>query len=573
MDPPSIEVYTTSNDPKIYIQDISFKNGSKTELRENQILVFVGPNNVGKSLVLKEICRYIEDHSAENKIIESLSIKKTGSWNDIVNFVFKNLKYSRGNTDHLQFQDGTLLFPDQIEHLWSHDSNGISNLAKLFTQYLTTENRLKVSIAPENISILDETPKHPIHFLQYDEDFEKKFSGYFKQAFGLDLIVNKGAGRLVPLHVGSAPIPEEGKSVVSMSYLNELNKLPTLDTQGDGMRGFVGVLLSAIVSVQSMLFIDEPEAFLHPPQAYLLGQMIANDLPSDKQIFLSTHSEDLLKGLIAKQSDRIKIIRIQRTGSYNSFNELNSGDIKKLWSDPLLRYSNILNGLFHSKVVVCESDGDCRFFGAVIDAVVEKTNQIRPDILFVQCGGKHRIPVVVNALTKLGVRVLVVADIDILNAQNPLEEIFEGLGGEWNLIKDKWQSLKKEIDNRKPELEADIVVFNIRKILKSTKGRIFPNDKVKEIKEILSKTSPWSEVKKAGKKFLPAGDATNTFNEIISFCKSLGLNILEVGELEGFDKTVAGHGPKWVNQVLEKDLKEDSELEEARRFAQQILDQ
>lgn len=65
-----------------------------------------------------------------------------------------------------------------------------------------------------------------------------------------------------------------------------------------GLRSFVGVLLNAFVSYQSILFIDEPEAFLHPPQARLLGKMLAKDLPPERQLFLATHSADPFKRVI-----------------------------------------------------------------------------------------------------------------------------------------------------------------------------------------------------------------------------------------------------------------------------------
>ena len=111
------------------------------------------------------------------------------------------------------------------------------------------------------------------------------------------------------------------------------------------MRSFVGVLLNAFISNHSILFIDEPEAFLHPPQAKLLGKMLAKDLPTERQLFLATHSEDFLKGLLDANVTNLKIIRIQRDGAINKVSALNSSDIKSIWNDSLLRHSNVLNGL------------------------------------------------------------------------------------------------------------------------------------------------------------------------------------------------------------------------------------
>jgi hypothetical protein len=200
--------------------------------------------------------------------------------------------------------------------------------------------------------MITEPSNHPIHILYKSEDIESTFSNYFRQAFGMDLIVHRGAGSIIPLYVGEKPIPEQGKDRSSWSYFEKLQKLDPLQIQGAGMRSFVGVLLSAFISERSILIIDEPEDFLHPPQARLMGKMLVQNLPSGRQLFLATHSEDFLKGLLDASNDNLNIIRIKREGAINKVSTLSSADIKNIWSDPLLRHSNILSGLFHSQVII-----------------------------------------------------------------------------------------------------------------------------------------------------------------------------------------------------------------------------
>jgi hypothetical protein len=112
----------------------------------------------------------------------------------------------------------------------------------------------------------------------------------------------------------------------------------------------------------------------------------------------------------------------------------------------------------------------------------------------------------------------------------------------------------------------------IDEIFKNTAEAIMPNDKVKALQSALRKTSAWTEAKGAGKAFIPNGDATKAFDELQSTLKSKGIFVLEVGELEGFVKSVGGHGPKWVNDVLTKDLKNDKELETARQFVKELIE-
>ena len=53
--------------------------------------------------------------------------------------------------------------------------------------------------------------------------------------------------------------------------------------------------------------------------------------------------------------------------------------------------------------------------------------------------------------------------------------------------------------------------------------------------------------------------------------KKVGLLVVEVGELESFVKSVGNHGPKWVNEVLIKDIAVDPELNEARDFVKKLI--
>lgn len=299
--------------------------------------------------------------------------------------------------------------------------------------------------------------------------------------------------------------------------------------------------------------------------------MLAKDLPSERQLFLATHSQDFLKGLLDANISHLKIIRIQRDAAVNKVSVLNSSDITDIWSDSILRHSNVLNGLFHSSVVLCESDSDCRFFSAVLSAQFDNTDSIAPDLLFIHCGGKHRAPTVIKALRKLNVPLKVVQDFDVLDDINPIKEIFEDLGGSWREIEHDWRLVKTEIELKRPELLTDEVKKEINECLEATTERIFPKKRIKEIQKTLKKASAWSEAKEVGKAFIPSGNATQAFERMQGKLKDKGLLVLEVGELESFVKSVGNHGPKWVNAVLSKNLRDDVELEVARQFVKQLM--
>lgn len=556
----------------VFIKEITFSGAQKIAVDKNDIVVIVGPNNAGKSVTLKALNEFVKNAKYKNPVVSAVDIISEGdkdSWRE--HFEKESIQTTDAH-QRLNFAGlGYSFLEHEIDHRSSNLSGGLSNMTSAFCNFLGTEQRLSAIHPPSSINITNQAPQHPIHFLQRDDTIESKFSEIFRKAFGKDLVVHRNAGNTVPLHVGDKPEIKEGEDRVSMSYLKRLEELPTLHEQGDGMKSFVGVMLNTMISKKSITLIDEPEAFLHPPQARLLGQMLAKRDKNSGQLIISTHSGDFLRGIVDSSPDNLKIIRIRRDGDSNVISELSKSEVSEIWNDPLLRHSNVLDGLFHEKVVVCEADSDCRFYSSISQSVYEQNESTYPDVLLTHCGGKHRIPVVVNSLKKLGVPVSVIADFDVLNSSKPLKTIWESLGGNWTDIESNWKIVKDEIEKKKPELSSDDVKSEITAILGAVTDRQFPSPDKKKIEAILKKSSAWSHAKSTGKYYIPSGNASKAFDDLVVAMNKLNLFIVEVGEVECFVKSVGNHGPKWVSEVLTRDIDNDPEFEVARQFVAKII--
>jgi len=557
--------------PEVWIREMTFSDSKKISFEKDEIVIIVGPNNSGKSAALKESAKLIQQKGEPGKVVRDLIVEKDVS-SPILNYLKEvSTEYYQGNSEPFLRGYGYNIYKGNINSYWEQSSAGLGELYPLFVSSINTEQRLQAANPPSNISLTTEAPQHPIHFLQRDDSIEEKFSDYFRLAFGQDLIVHRNAGSIVPLYVGKRPVPDAGKDRVSIDYVQAVEKLDLLHEQGDGMRAFVGVLLNCFVANQSIFLIDEPEAFLHPPQARLLGLMLAKNLPERRQLFVATHSEDFLKGVLDSEVSKIRILRLQRSGNVNDVSELKSEDVKTIWKDSLLRHSNILNGLFHSHVVICESDSDCRFFAAILSALYEDSNKASPDIFFTHCGGKHRLPTAIKALKRLNVNLRIIADFDVLNDINPLKEICESSGIDWPACETDWRTIKSAVEQKRPEFLTADLKAEIDSIIGTVAERIFPKDRIKQIEKALKKASPWTEAKMVGKAYIPNGMASQAFDRLKGTLESGGVSILEVGELESFVKSIGNHGPKWVNDVLQKDLKNDPELEIARKFVGSLV--
>ena len=556
--------------PNVWIKKILFSNSKSMSLSKNDIVVFVGPNNSGKSAALRGIRDKFTDSSKDNPIIQALEISREGSGEDLTKWLeTTTLKKRNENNSLFIYQAfGKEIYAHDASYAWSDPQHQLSQLSPFFCHLLTADERLQAANPAPNISLTKEAPQHPIHYLLRDDELELRLSRQFRRAFGSDLVLHRNAGNIIPLHIGERPQPKQGEDRVSVGYVSELEKLPPIETQGDGMRSFAGVLLYASVGRHTILLIDEPEAFLHPPQARQLGRMLVSDKPIDRQLFIATHSGDLLRGVLDADNMNVRIVRIRRSRDTNHIKELSHAQVEQLWNDPFLRYSNILDGIFHERVVICESDSDSRFYAAVLDSLCDdqKHDRRRPDLMFTNCGGKARLPLAIRSLRELDVPVIAVADFDVLNDRHPLQEIAEAVGIEWSSISTDWNIVKTAIDSKRPELNSKEVSAEILEILGAITEATFPSSAKQKIQAILRRSSPWSQAKTVGKAFTPSGQATQACERLFVTLQQRGIFLVPTGELESFARSVGGHGPSWVNEVLKKNLKSDPELQAAREF-------
>jgi hypothetical protein len=548
---------------------MTFSDGTTIGLEANDIVLFVGPNNAGKSVALRDIQEHVGVPSTR-MVIKSAKLRRTGTKEDVLKLVQSHSRIS-GDSKNPQYSGyGFNFFVSLVEHAWLNDP---AHMRSLFCLRIPTETRIIASNPPSAIAVLDQAPSHPIHMLYNDDRLEKRISGYFRQAFGEDLIVFRMGGSTVPLMVGKCPNMLPGEDRISTSYNERLRSatIPLIE-QGDGMRSFATVILHMLApDTPSMLLLDEPEAFLHPPQARLLGEFIAKERPVQAQLFIATHSPDVLQGLLNAAHGNLRVIRLQRDGAINRVKELDKTRARQLNSDPLMKFSSVLAGVFHQRVVVCESDGDCMFYSSVLDVPSVRGSQY-PDVLFVHAGGKHRMAALAEALRALDVDVDVIADFDALNDEKVLEGLVRALGGNWELVRAEARPLKQAIEERKPWLNAAEVSKGVSEILQSSPvtGE-FPKELRSQIEAVFRKASPWDAIKDAGKAAVPAGQATQHYERLQAICNEFGLWFVPVGEVEGFCKTEGGHGPSWVQHVMENhDLTTDPQLAEAREFIKRV---
>lgn len=550
------------------IDKIQISDGTQLDTSLGGVVIFVGPNNSGKSQALKDILGLMRDGGPyQGRTVTELSFTKTGSFDEAKEWALGNLPTTqRAGLQRVQVDGWGDVTPDDFASSWAHAPQ-LAQLTPTVVLYADGGTRLTSGSAQPSIDFRYQFPTHPIQRAAREPKLEREFDSIGREAFGLGVTVDRFGGSVIPLRLGDRPVFEHSDGSPTDGYLNELAQLPVLEEQGDGVKSYLGLMIQLLAGFHQIVLVDEPEAFLHPPQARLLGRLLA-ERSSDQQVFISTHSAEIVQGALESGAN-VTIVRLKRSGLVNDAAVLQSEDVRSLWADPLLRYSDVLSGLFHDAVVLCESDSDCRFYAAVRDSLVpESSSGRRPELLFTHCGGKARLPVVIKALKAVEVPIVVVADFDLLRNLGDVRRVVEAVRGNWSSVANDRDLLDRALLNETQPLRRVATLDAITERLESM-GDVLDAADIASLRGILKVDTGWEKVKRAGLSGVPQGDAARAANRLLDSLRDMGVLVVPVGELERFDPEVGGHGPTWANEVLAQS-RHLMPTVEARAFVEKI---
>jgi hypothetical protein len=355
------------------------------------------------------------------------------------------------------------------------------------------------------------------------------------------------------------------KDRVSDEYVNAVRKNPLLDEQGDGMKSYAGIIFEAIVSNLDVTLIDEPEAFLHPPQMRKLGKTLASEV--DGQLFVATHSSDILRGFLEGSQGNVRILRISRCDEANIVMEASTDTIKSLWERPELRYSNALEGIFHEQTIICEDDSDCKLINSIADFIATERQEQWLDTAYVPTGGKQGVSKVAEVLCKMGVPVKAIFDIDFLNDKSIVEKTVKAFGGDWINIEPLWKKIDAAVRSGNAAKTISEIKHNIIQIINDCDQEYLPRN---EISQVLKKAKEWDNIKQYGEIAIPNGEIQATYKTLKENLENIGIYIVPVGEIENFHPPTGLHGPKFVAKLLSTVDLGDNQLSELRKFVEKV---
>lgn len=532
------------------------------------VTVIVGANNSGKSTFLREIFQLI---SAEQKnstprrhIIKDCILTVEGTPENLIDTLREGGTYvDRQPNSGFMIENQIIPEPyarDRWHRAGKPDVTGtLGRIAPFFVHYVNTANRASGISPQQRRPNIEDIPQSPMHRLEDNPEMLERVREIslriFRQTLTLDRLSNN-----VQLRVGAPNIPAPPVDAVTREYRDALISLEPLQNQGDGMTAVLGLLVPIICGSQDIILIDEPEAFLHPPQARIIGTLLGElSQERDMQLFMATHDRNILVGLLQSQVP-VTVIRLDRCTSPTRIHELDYSRVRTLWDDPVLRYSNLLDGLFHHAVVLCEAERDCTFYAASLDAANENSGlDFSPgDILFVPAGGKDGFPGMTTALKAVSVPVVAIPDIDLFDDKNKVRTLVDAMGGNWISIEPTYRIATAPFQKPRRQFKNAQILETIRKVLEPAPEAAYDRGTEEAIKAAMrSDPSPWEDLKKFGVSAF-RGQERQAAANLIQNLQELGIVVVQDGELENLAPTVGSRkGKRWLSEALETEAYRD----------------
>ena len=421
--------------------------------------LFVGSNNAGKSTLLKELHGAVMNgivQSKDAKWLDSVTIE-IANLQDTVKSVFSKSDISQIETfeahriaEEFGFQPfrsnisqnlrnyslptifNTIEYRDNLSAEINIPKLNSTTQINTTSDYATRRFIADIEVLSEfcdsrlangfNTTITDilqaESDQSPVRRLRENPDLLKSLQTNVLRVFGAKIGFDNLEQGQKPLRIIPARKFPKNIAPKELAALWR-DKSPTIDSQGDGIRAYLKLALSLLDPFSRVIFIDEPETFLHPPQRRALGGLISDMAKRhEKQVFIATHDAEFIRGLLNTGND-VKVLNLKNKSGSHEVVEMDLKDIKSVLDQkgnrlkeraPILNES-LLNSLFYEKTILVENENDRMFYEYY--ATLRHGGAIQ-NKRFIGLRGIDEVLNLAEKLYGLGVNVGVIVDIDFI---------------------------------------------------------------------------------------------------------------------------------------------------------------
>lgn len=471
----------------VRIKKLSFKASNKSatdplEISQGTITILVGPNNSGKSQALRDIESLCTGMINEGKVINQVELDYPETVEDRKELL-SDFEILSTQLNHKTYRKPLLNNKKQQIQLQVHEPSLPNNLrdfeyfrGSIIQFYLERlDARTRFSLVEEQpINDLKETSSADYLSTLFKNDrIRKKIRKITKEAFELYFVIDRTGKTLCIRMSQEEPRNDDVERGNGDESIEFHKKAFLINDLGDGIQSFVGLIAGLYSLKDTIILIDEPEAFLAPSIARRLGRELTEITQERKvSLIIATHSADFIVGCI-EASNESKIIRLTYQSQKATAREVEPNVIKEFNTNPCLRSSSAIRGLFHKGVIVTEGHRDRVFYDEINRQLIPKFgHKSMEDVLFIDSGGGlNMIYKTLGPLRKMGVPTVAIVDIDFLIKSDPE---WENLIGACQIIREAGEQYKKE--------QAEIVqAFKKHFNLQTLEG--FKKGDIKQIKE------------------------------------------------------------------------------------------
>jgi energy-coupling factor transporter ATP-binding protein EcfA2 len=406
------------------------------EVPTTPMVVVIGPNNSGKSLLVRELrgALFQSDGSKTTKVLKGVTppafdentarvILDGTRGRRVPARTVEGLppgsnafKFSSPRFDPVGRNEETLAMPDLVGNSCRFDKIG-----PILSLHVPAIDRQHILSRANSEDIL------PLASLLYDRPGREELAKMVRDAIGYEVLLDAAPLKPATVRLGATRLPPKLEESWCPKAREFLEGCPDLESFSDGIRCFVGILAAFSFGDFRLYTIDEPEAFLHPPMARELGRLLSRKSAECEAVTVaSTHSPDFLMGCI-QSGKAVTVLRLTYENQVGTARVLEANALKEMMQRPLTRSSNVLAALFHRGAVVCEADADRSFYEEINLRLQLSERGVR-DVEFLNAQNCQTIEIVITPLRKMGLPAAAVVDLDAINPQGGLDRLL-GAGG------------------------------------------------------------------------------------------------------------------------------------------------
>lgn len=302
-------------------------------------------------------------------------------------------------------------------------TTALGELMPLRVAFLGCKDRQEL-LAPTTTCSPARAPENLLQALRYaDRSVHEDLDAAFSAAFpGLHVQLDATEQLHLYLRLASQfPQP----SCDPIEAVRQFEGLPRADEQGDGCRNYLAIVLTFLLGQGRIVLLDQPELFLYPQQARQLGCWISDNAPRlGCQVFLATHSVQLLRGLLDGSAD-VTILRLTRTGNATAIRVVPAEIAAALARLPQLASQQALDCLFREGAVVAPEADDSLVYETAAARLLDIGS-----VRFLHAHGGKQLGPLARILRQASIPTCVVAGLDVLRTEAEFSELVQAVTGE-----------------------------------------------------------------------------------------------------------------------------------------------